>query len=237
MPIRGSPDGARHAGSRWSRSPGMGGRHPRKRAVAINRNHKSRSSCARTGKDVPAGSLGDYWRFSRQHRQRLNVAFFAMMARKRTASVPFPTLTVLTVCHGLALILMIRLPAWPSRLKATSMPSARKEVCARRSRPASARGFWASRDGAAQFRPCCDRRRPAAVGGTACPRAAHGHQLAHAGGHRVGVDGVFDRDPAIGRIGADEGPGGPQGGFAGRRPEREISHLRAGGCASAALWD
>jgi hypothetical protein len=51
-------------------------------------------------------------------------------------------LTVLTVCHELACSLMIRLPAWPSRLTAISMPSARREVCARRKRPATARGFW-----------------------------------------------------------------------------------------------
>src|SRR5436190_18178686 len=44
-------------------------------------------------------------------------------------------LTVLTV------ILMIRLPPRPSRPKAMSMPSTRRNVCARRRRPASARGF------------------------------------------------------------------------------------------------
>jgi len=37
-------------------------------------------------------------------------------------------------------ILMIRLPARPSRWKAMSMPTARNDVCARRRRPESARG-------------------------------------------------------------------------------------------------
>ena len=37
---------------------------------------------------------------------------------------------------------MIRVPARPSRLKLISIPSARRNVCARRSRPASARGFF-----------------------------------------------------------------------------------------------
>jgi hypothetical protein len=41
---------------------------------------------------------------------------------------------------GDVLSLMIRVPARPSRLKFISIPSARRGVCARRSRPASARG-------------------------------------------------------------------------------------------------
>jgi hypothetical protein len=52
--------------------------------------------------------------------------------------------TVLTVLRGdlacEALIRMILLPPLPSRLNAISMPSARSDVWARRSRPASARG-------------------------------------------------------------------------------------------------
>ena len=49
-------------------------------------------------------------------------------------------LTVLTVSSSV-LILMILLPARPSRLNVISMPSACRNVCARRRRPASARGF------------------------------------------------------------------------------------------------
>ena len=41
------------------------------------------------------------------------------------------------------LTLIILLPVRPSREKAISMPSVRRNVCARRSRPASARGFFA----------------------------------------------------------------------------------------------
>ena len=40
-----------------------------------------------------------------------------------------------------SLILMILVPAFPSRVNAISIPSERKGVCARRRRPASARGF------------------------------------------------------------------------------------------------
>src|SRR5258707_14345591 len=50
-------------------------------------------------------------------------------------------LTVLTVFSSVAHILMILLPARPSLLKVMSMPT-RKNVCARRSRPANARGLF-----------------------------------------------------------------------------------------------
>jgi hypothetical protein len=66
----------------------------------------------------------------------------------RPQSMPFPTvltvLTVLTVAQmGFArdaLSLMMRVPARPSRPKVISIPSARRGVCTRRSRPARARG-------------------------------------------------------------------------------------------------
>jgi hypothetical protein len=58
-------------------------------------------------------------------------------------------LTVLTVLTALtvarfsipALILIVRVPARPSRVKDISMPSMRRNVCARRSRPARATGI------------------------------------------------------------------------------------------------
>ena len=52
-------------------------------------------------------------------------------------------LTVLTVFSGLVLSLIILIPVRPSRENVISMPSVRRNVCARRSRPASARGFFA----------------------------------------------------------------------------------------------
>src|SRR5260370_9415505 len=39
-------------------------------------------------------------------------------------------------------ILIVRVPARPSRLKDISMPSTRRNVCARRSRPARTPGFF-----------------------------------------------------------------------------------------------
>jgi hypothetical protein len=54
-------------------------------------------------------------------------------------------LTALTVPARFSirvLILIVRVPARPSRLKATSMPSMRRNVCARRRRPASAPGCF-----------------------------------------------------------------------------------------------
>ena len=50
--------------------------------------------------------------------------------------------TVLTVFANLVCILMSLLPVRPSRAKAISIPRARRNVCARRRRPASARGFF-----------------------------------------------------------------------------------------------
>ena len=57
---------------------------------------------------------------------------------------PAPTmLTVLTQFSASVLTLIILVPIRPSREKVISMPSVRRNVCARRSRPASARGFRA----------------------------------------------------------------------------------------------
>ena len=79
-------------------------------------------------------------------------------------------LTVLTVSANVVRILMTLVPARPSRPKATSIPRARRKVCARRRRPASARIFGpgghrntviAATGGGLQK-----------VGGAACPRVA-----------------------------------------------------------------
>src|SRR5262245_11767215 len=51
-------------------------------------------------------------------------------------------LTVLTLFSALVLTLIILVPVRPSRENVISMPSVRRNVCARRSRPASARGFF-----------------------------------------------------------------------------------------------
>src|SRR5262245_9867810 len=51
-------------------------------------------------------------------------------------------LTVLTLFSGLVLTLIILVTLRPSRENAISMPSVRRNVCARRSRPASARRFF-----------------------------------------------------------------------------------------------
>jgi hypothetical protein len=50
-------------------------------------------------------------------------------------------LTVLTVFSSGLRIVIILFPARPSRLNVISMPRIRRKVCARRSRPARARGF------------------------------------------------------------------------------------------------
>src|SRR5947209_16962545 len=65
---------------------------------------------------------------------------------------------------------------------------------------------------------------PPKLGGTARPRAAHGHDLPHASSDRVGIDHPLDRGPAVCSVGASESAGGPQGCFASRGPEGEIGH-------------
>jgi hypothetical protein len=52
-------------------------------------------------------------------------------------------LTVLTLFSAFVLTLIILVPVRPSRENVISMPSVRRNVCARRSRAASARGFFA----------------------------------------------------------------------------------------------
>jgi len=52
-------------------------------------------------------------------------------------------LTVLPQFSTLVVTLIILVPTRPSREKEISIPSVRRNVCARRSRPASARGFLA----------------------------------------------------------------------------------------------
>ena len=58
MPIRGSPNGARHPRPQVSRSPEIGGRDPSERLVVINWNDWSRSiGIAGRHQPVRAGSL------------------------------------------------------------------------------------------------------------------------------------------------------------------------------------
>jgi hypothetical protein len=52
-------------------------------------------------------------------------------------------LTLLTVSSPFVLTLMILAPLWPSRENVISIPKVRRNVCARRRRPESARGFFA----------------------------------------------------------------------------------------------
>src|SRR5262249_52781928 len=54
-------------------------------------------------------------------------------------------LTVLTVFSRDELMVITLFPAWPSRRKVISIPSARREVCARRKCPARARGLFGQR--------------------------------------------------------------------------------------------
>src|SRR6516165_6282831 len=72
-------------------------------------------------------------------------------------------LTVLTVFSSEVRILITRFPARPSRLKAMSMPSARRNVWARRKCPARARGFLSRAAPVLPVRSRLARRRSAAL--------------------------------------------------------------------------
>src|SRR5437773_7250589 len=88
-----------------------------------------------------------------------------------------------------ACILMILLPARPSRLNVMSMPRTRRNVCARRRRPASALGFLGQPVLSLEMPPPLrSAPAPQKVGGAPRPRAALGHDLPHASSDRVGVN-------------------------------------------------
>ena len=68
---------------------------------------------------------------------------FAEPSRDPLLRSALTMLTGLTQSLGLVLSLIILVPVRPSRENVISMPSLRRNVCARRSRPASAREFFA----------------------------------------------------------------------------------------------
>src|SRR5262249_54900064 len=131
-------------------------------------------------------------------------------------------LTVLTVsCNWfspIAVILIVRVPNRPSRPKTISIPSVRRKVCARRSRPASARALFGHPD---RLVPTCGR-----VGCASRPLRTVGHELAQVGRHRVGGDDVLDRVAPVVGIGGFKGARGAEGALAGRGPECEVSRTR-----------
>src|SRR5208337_4718626 len=65
------------------------------------------------------------------------------MAGSPRDPLPGAVLTRLTQLSALVLSVIILLPVRPSRENVTSMPRLRRNVCARRSRPARVRGFLA----------------------------------------------------------------------------------------------
>ena len=64
------------------------------------------------------------------------------------------------------------------------------------------------------------------VGCASRPLRSVGHDLAHTGRHRVGVDDVLDRVAPVVGISGFEGARGAKGALTGRGPEREVSHPR-----------
>ena len=64
------------------------------------------------------------------------------------------------------------------------------------------------------------------VGCASRPLRSVGHELAHMGRHRVGVDDVLDRVAPVIGISGFKGARGSKCALAGCGPEREISHAR-----------
>ena len=78
-------------------------------------------------------------------------------------------------------------------------------------------GFLASQTGGAGLQK---------VGCASRPLRSVGHDLAHMGRHRVGVDDVLDRVAPVVGIGSFEGTCGPKCALAGCGPKRKIGHAR-----------
>ena len=132
-------------------------------------------------------------------------------------------LTVLTLFLAFAVILIILAPVRPSREKVISMPSLRRNVCARRSRPASARGFFTHagpREMSSRALSAHNRNRSDALP----PHGAVGHDCTHAGGYGICFDDALKGVSAVCCIGASESAGRPKSCFTRRGPEREIGH-------------
>src|SRR5262249_58463975 len=97
----------------------------------------------------------------RQHRLRIK-APCSSPGRGWFGPAPSPLsltrLTVLTMLwkrlSPVAVILIVRIPNRPSRPNTISIPSVRRKLCARRSRPASARGLFGQPD---RLAPICKR--------------------------------------------------------------------------------
>src|SRR5215471_14601417 len=62
------------------------------------------------------------------------------------------------------------------------------------------------------------------VGCASPPLRSVGHDLAHKGRHRVGVDDILDRGVPVAGISGFQGAWGSKRALAGRGPEREVSH-------------
>jgi hypothetical protein len=133
-------------------------------------------------------------------------------------------LTVLTVFSVLVLIQIILVPVRPSRENAISIPSVRRNVCARRSRPASARGFLAHaepREMSSRAPSAHKRKRSDAL--PAHPHGPVDHHCTHASGYRIWFNYGLDGGSAVCRVNV---PGGQKAVSQAAPPQREIGHAR-----------
>ena len=128
----------------------------------------------------------------------------------------------------MAVILIVRVPNRPSRPKTISIPSARSGVCARRSRPASARGLFGQPDRVQAaialpptLMPTCKRSDALPVH---CARSAMSSRTWAATGSASTMFSIASRRLFV--ISGFKGARGSKCALACCGPEREISHAR-----------
>jgi hypothetical protein len=133
-------------------------------------------------------------------------------------------LTALTASLAFVVTLIILVPVWPSRENVISMPTLRRNVCARRCRPASARGFFthagppemSSRALSAHNRNRSDALPVQVVRSIMIART----QVAIGSASMMLSMAALRLD----RISTRKSAGRPKSGFTRRSPEREIGH-------------
>jgi hypothetical protein len=171
----------------------------------------------------------------RQHRLHHSCLFFYSPTPGRMAWSPLDPLlraaltmlTVLTLFSALVLTLIILVPVRPSQENVISIPSVRRNVCDRRSRPASARGFFVHDvplETSARAYSAHKRKRSDAL--PSAPRSSVDHEGPYTHGYGIRLDDALNGGPAVCGLGARDGAGRPQSCFTRRGPERKIGHTR-----------
>lgn len=109
-------------------------------------------------------------------------------------------LTVLTLFSALVLTRIILVPVRPSRENVISMPSVRRNVCARRSRPASRPRIFCPWYAAQNVSAGMLRTQAREFGRASGPHGPVDHQGTHTSGYRIRLDDTLDGGCAVCRV-------------------------------------